>query len=137
MSLAGKSTTKQEIPKYIENASKGLIGLSKDYGSIGYVPYTGPDVAAFSGQQLAGMQGANMAAQAFGLPGGGLMNMPAPQTFAGGMQGYSSAPVYQQAVNQIDPAQYAAMTKNFVQPSGTGGKGGGATAPSYGKMGGM
>jgi hypothetical protein len=49
------------------------------------------------------------AAEAFGLVSPGsltpLQGMPAPQTFAGGVQGYSSAPLYEQALAELKAKQ--------------------------------
>jgi hypothetical protein len=64
--------------------------------------------------------------------------MPAAQTFAGGVRGYSSAPLYDQAVSELqmrDPAQYAKL----MAPFSGGGQFGitsmpmGGGAQSYGK----
>ena len=64
------------------------------------------------------MANTSAASSAFGLgaspmPGAG---MPAAQTFAGGIRGYSSAPIYDQAVSELqmrDPAQYAKLMAPF------------------------
>ena len=64
------------------------------------------------------MANTSAASSAFGLgaspmPGAG---MPAAQTFAGGVRGYSSAPIYDQAVSELqmrDPAQYAKLMAPF------------------------
>jgi hypothetical protein len=70
--------------------------------------------------QMAAMQGTNSAASAFGLPGGDPMaGMPQPQQFAGGMQGYSSYPLYSQALSNLQaaaPGQYAALQAPFINP---------------------
>ena len=45
--------------------------------------------------------------------------MPAPQTYAGGMQGYSSMPLYDQAVAELqarNPGQMAAYNELFSNP---------------------
>ena len=61
------------------------------------------------------------AAEAFGLMQPNTVTaaqgMPAPQTFADGSQGYSSMPLYDQALAEMqrrNPAQVAAYNKLFV-----------------------
>jgi len=84
----------------------------------------GPDVAAFSAT--------NDAAAAFGMPtaqGG----MPAPQTFAGGVQGYSAFPMYQQSVDALQaqrPGQYNAIMSQFIDPVRGGTFGASMPAPA-------
>ena len=45
--------------------------------------------------------------------------MPAPQTFVGGIQGYSSLPIYNESVAQLQatrPGQYDAIMGQFIDP---------------------
>ena len=80
----------------------------------------------------------SQASSAFGLgasplPGAG---MPQVQTFADGTRGYSSFPLYEQAVNDLrmrDPAQYAKL----MTPFDSGGQFGITSMPMGGPMGGM
>lgn len=126
----GSQTTKVQIPKWLEDAAQQNLARANEVAQIGYTPYFGPDVAALSPMQQAGFANTGGAAAAFGLPGGGMTGMegmPAPQTFAGGMQGYSAAPLYQQAVDALrtaNPAQVAAIEGMFLNPQ-TG------AAPAY------
>lgn len=118
----GSATSKVEIPAWAENAAKANLARADQLAQIGYVPYSGPDVAAFTPMQQAAFANTGQAASAFGLPGGGMTGMegmPAPQTFAGGVQGYSSAPMYEEAVRQLEasrPGQYAALLAPFLNP---------------------
>lgn len=121
----GSQTTQVEIPKYIEDASRANIAQGKEISQIGYTPYYGPDVAAFSPMQQAAMQSTADFGSAFGLmPQIDVMaGMPQAQTFAGGIQGYSSAPLYEQAVAELAarrPGQAALINRQFVNPYGTG-----------------
>jgi hypothetical protein len=88
--------------------------------ALGNVAYYGPDVAAMTPMQMSAGQGINTAAGAFGLGANDLsMGMPAPQTFAGGVQGYSSGDLYDQALRELQmrsPAQYDAITGMFINP---------------------
>lgn len=138
----GSQTTEVAIPKYIEDAARANLSRADDISRIGYTPYYGPDVAAFTPMQQASFQNTADAAGAFGMSGGGMTGMegvPAPTTFAGGVQGYSSAPMYEQSLAQLQaqrPDQYKAIMDQFLDP-GTptpmansapsgGGKGGGS-----------
>jgi hypothetical protein len=117
----GKQTTSVKIPAWLEAGARQNMARADELAKIGYVPYFGPDVAAFSPMQQAAFQNTNDAASAFGMaaPSDPMAGMPAPQTFAGGVQGYSSAPMYQQALAQLqanNPGQYAAMQAPFVNP---------------------
>jgi len=52
------------------------------------------------------------------MPTGGSA-MPAPTTYAGGVQGYSAYPMYQQSVDalqQANPGQYDAIMAQFIDP---------------------
>lgn len=127
----GKSTTEVKIPEWLESAAQESLGRGQAVANLGYTPYYGPDVAAMTPMQAAAGQGISSAAGAFGLPGGGMTGMegmPAPQTFAGGVQGYSSGNLFDQSVNELRrrrPGQYDAMMGMFVNPQT------GAAPPSF------
>jgi hypothetical protein len=62
------------------------------------------------------------------MAGGGLTGMegmPQAQQFAGGVSGYSSAPMYEEALAQLEarnPGQFAAIQNMFINPqTGQGG----------------
>lgn len=124
----GSTTSQVEIPQYIEEASKKNLAVAGDIAQLGYTPYYGPDVAAFSPMQEAAFQGTSQAASAFGMPTGQMAQpqagmtpygMPQPQTYAGGMRGYSSAPIYEQslqALQQNAPAQFDFIRSMFINP---------------------
>ena len=116
----GKSTTEVKIPDWLESAARSNIGRAENVAGLGYTPYYGPDVAAMTPMQTAAGQGINTAAGAFGLPTADLsMGMPAPQTFAGGVQGYSSGGLYDEALAELRrraPGQYNAITGMFINP---------------------
>jgi hypothetical protein len=116
----GKTTTQVQIPKWLEAGAQQNMARANELAKIGYTPYFGPDVAALTPQQIAAMQGTNQAASAFGMASVDPMaGMPAPETFAGGVQGYSSAPMYQDALAQLqatNPGQYAALMAPFINP---------------------
>lgn len=121
----GKTTTEVKIPEWLESAARSNIGRAENVAGLGYTPYYGPDVAAMTPMQTAAGQGINTAAGAFGLGTTDLsMGMPAPQTFAGGVQGYSSGGLYDQSLAELQrraPGQYNAITGMFINPQ-TGGQ---------------
>lgn len=118
----GTQTTQVEIPKWLEDAAKSNMAFGEQAAGLGYRPYYGPDIAAFTPMQQAAFANTGQAANAFGVAGGGMTGMegmPAPQTFAGGVQGYSSAPMYEQslaALQQNAPGQYDAIRAMFINP---------------------
>ena len=120
----GSSTTKVEVPQYIEDAAKANLARADEIAQIGYTPYYGPDVAAFTPMQQASFQNTADAANAFGMGAPAsqqdiMGGMPAPTTYAGGVQGYSSAPIYEQSVSELQrqrPGQYEALMAPFINP---------------------
>lgn len=129
----GSQTTEVKIPAWLEAAARDNIARGQQAAGIGYVPYYGPDVAAFTPMQEAAFGNTAMAANAFGLgtPAGlSMSGMPEPQTFAGGFRGYSSGALYDQALEELkarNPGQYAAITNMFVNPQ----TGAAPSVPSY------
>ena len=142
MSKGGTTSGSTEIPAWLESAAIENINKARDVSQIGYVPYYGPDVAAFSPMQQQSMQSTGNAASAFGLAPQGfdaMAGMPQAQTFAGGIQGYSSAPLYEQSLDKLfanAPAQYRAMNDMFIDPfTGARPRGGyGATPTQVSQM---
>jgi len=121
MSKGGSTSSTATVPQYIEDAAKANLAKAEDISKIGYTPYYGPDVAAFTPMQQAGFQNTADTASAFGLAGGGtgMEGMPAPTTYAGGVQGYSSAPMFEQSMAELEarrPGQYAAINAPFIDP---------------------
>ena len=120
----GSSTTEVKVPQYIEDAAKANLAKADVLSQIGYTPYYGPDVAAFTPMQQAAFQNTADTASAFGMAApmsqqdiyGG---MPAPTSYAGGVQGYSSAPMFEQSMAELEarrPGQYAAINAPFIDP---------------------
>lgn len=116
----GTKEDKVTLPKFYETALQQQIGMAGDASATGYVPYYGPDVAAFSPMQQAAFQGTDQMASAFGMPTtGGQQYMPEPTTFADGTQGYSSQPLFQQSVDALAaarPAQAAHLGSFTMNP---------------------
>lgn len=137
----GSSTSTVEVPEWIEEPAKANLARAEDISKIGYVPYYGPDVAALTPMQQASMQNTAQSASAFGMAtptGSNITGVPAPQTFAGGVQGYSSAPLFEQSLDTLEqerPGQKRAIDDLFVNP--TSGKGGGSAGTSGTASGGL
>lgn len=117
----GSQSTQVTIPAWLEDAAKRNLALADQVSQIGYTPYYGPDVAAFTPMQQASFANTGTAANAFGLqaPTDPMAGMPAPQTFAGGVQGYSSAPMYEEALAALEaarPGQFKAINDLFINP---------------------
>jgi hypothetical protein len=118
----GKQSTEVEIPKWLEDAAKSNMAFGEQAAGLGFRPYFGADIAAPTPMQQAAFANTGQAANAFGVAGGGMTGMegmPTPQTFEGGVQGYSSAPMYEQslaALQQNAPGQYDAIREMFINP---------------------
>jgi len=120
----GSQTTQVEVPQYVEDAARANLAQAQEVSRIGYTPYYGPSVAAFSPMQTAAMQNAADFASAFGMAPqmDVTAGMPQAQEYAGGITGYSSAPLYEQAVAELAarrPAQAALIESQFIDPTST------------------
>jgi len=111
----GSQTQKTEIPDWLKEPSIRNLARAEETQKIGYMPWRGPDMAAFNPTQTAAMQQNIGAAEAFGLAPTGsltpLQGMPTPTTFAGGMQGYSGTPLYEQALAETKARQGADVSQ--------------------------
>lgn len=116
----GSSSKKVTLPKFYERGLQQQIGMARDAAGTGYVPYYGPDVAAFSPMQEAAFQGTELMADAFGMPSNqGMQYMPAPQQFEGGAMGYSSAPIFEGAQDALatnNPGQFDYINSFTIDP---------------------
>ena len=117
----GSTSTSVEIPAWLQDAAQGNLAKANEISKTPFAPYYGPDVAALTPLQQAGMANTNMGASAFGMGGttSPTAGMPTAQTFANGMQGYSSGGLYDQALATLqarNPGQFAAMNAPFINP---------------------
>tara|TARA_R110000764_G_scaffold55345_2_gene120868 strand:- start:1217 stop:1702 length:486 start_codon:yes stop_codon:yes gene_type:complete len=97
----GGSTSKQEIPKWVEEPSKRNLRRAEVAQQIGYQPYIGPDLAAFSPAQEAARDNTYGAAAAYGLGTPTKSGLPEATDFGGGITGYSSFPMFDQAREEM------------------------------------
>ena len=132
MGKGGTTVEAAEIPEWAENWMKTNLDSSAKTAGVGFIPYYGADVAALTDPQIAAMKNTNDMATAFGLnPGvmnaeGMPMGMPEAETFAGGVKGYSSAGLYEQALADLkanNPEQYAAISDLTYAPVDPGAAG--------------
>ena len=120
----GSTSSSVEIPEYIEKAAQRNLNKAERISQLGYVPYYGPDVAAFTPMQQASFQNTANVANAFGMgtptsQSDIMGGMPTPTQYAGGVSGYSSAPLYEQSLDQLAmqrPAQKSYMDSFFIDP---------------------
>jgi hypothetical protein len=105
----GSKTQSTEIPKWLEEPAIRNIARAEDVQRVPYMPWHGPDVAAFNPTQTSAMQQNIGAAEAFGLmPTGSLtaaQGMPTATTYDDGTQGYSGMPLYSQALAELKAKQ--------------------------------
>jgi len=110
----GGQSTKTEIPEWAESATKRNLARAEEVQKIGYMPYYGPDVAGFTPTQQAAMANNLAAASAFGMaaPSDPMAGMPQAQDFGGGISGYSSGGLFDQAVAEFE-AREPAYAKEY------------------------
>ena len=110
----GGQSTKTEIPAWAEAATKRNLARAEEVQKIGYMPYYGPDVAGFTPTQQSAMANNLAAASAFGMdvPADAMAGMPQAQPFGGGMSGYSSGGLFDQAVADFE-ARKPAYAKEY------------------------
>lgn len=118
----GGETQKTEIPDWLKQPAMRNIARAEQLAQTGYMPYYGPDVAAFTPMQEAAMQSTADAGAAFGLVPQGMnamAGMPEAQTFDGGLRGYSSGGLFEQAQAELArrrPGQAQAYNQLFIDP---------------------
>lgn len=114
--MGGSSKSTTELPAYLEDAVKNALTASQNAASVGYMPWMGPDVAAMTPTQVAAMQNTNTGLSSFGMASADPMaGMPTAQNY-GGMGGYSSFPIYDEAMKAwaaANPQQAAAYQQNY------------------------
>jgi len=118
----GGQTTTAEIPEWAKEPTIRNLERAEDAQQLGYMPYMGPDLAAFNQTQMGAMQNQLDAASAFGLsaPSTPMQGMPQAQDFGGGMMGYSAYPIFEQAQRELaaqNPLQQQAYDDLFVEPT--------------------
>lgn len=115
---SGKETTTEEttIPDWLKQPAIRNLQRAEDVQRIEYMPYRGAEIAAFNDVQNLAMNNNLNTAKAFGLlaPDSTLTaesQMPTPTEFDGGFKGYSSMPLYDQALAETRKAQPDAVAQ--------------------------
>jgi hypothetical protein len=131
----GKKTEETTIPEWLRGPAARNLQRAEAVQQIEYMPYYGPDVAAFTPAQNAAFQGNIGAAEAFGLLAPNTLTatsgMPTPTDWDG-FTGYSSQPIYESALAELNAkqpgavAQYNALFGNATPAINWGGGGGGS-----------
>ena len=120
----GSQRTTSSIPEFVKAPATRNMARAEEAQKIGYMPFYGPDVAAFNPTQQAAFNSNINAAEAFGMAPQGSLNAmqgmaPTPNTYAGGLQAYSSGDLFDQALAELEsrrPGQVAQYNKMFVDP---------------------
>jgi hypothetical protein len=121
----GSTSSSVTVPQYIEDAARRNLDRADKISKIGVMPYYGADVSALTPMQEAAAQNIADTASAFGTAGGNMSQqdirggMPEPTTFAGGVRGYSSAPMYEQSLEALAaarPGQKEYIDSFFIDP---------------------
>ena len=118
----GSQSTKVEIPAFMEDAAKRNLARGEAVSRIPTAPLYGPTVAAFNEADRSARSNVNAMAEAFGMSGAGEFSMP-EAIDVGGVRGYSSAPLYEQALEELktrQPGTYQAIMSQFIDPMGSG-----------------
>tara|TARA_R110001592_G_scaffold48539_1_gene152638 strand:- start:46 stop:762 length:717 start_codon:yes stop_codon:yes gene_type:complete len=134
----GSQTTEVAVPDYVDAAARANLNRATDVGNVGNVVYRGPDVAAFSPMQQSAFQNTANMANAFGMAAptdeAAIMGgMGEPTQYANGVSGYSSAGIYDAALEALkasSPGQYDYINSLFVdQQTGNAGSRAGVHLP--------
>ena len=130
----GKKTEETTIPEWLRGPAERNLQRAEAVQQIEYMPYYGPDVAAFTPAQNAAFDTNIGAAEAFGLLAPNTLTatsgMPTPTDWDG-FSGYSSQPMYESAKAELAAkqpgavAQYNALFGNATPAINWGGGGGG------------
>lgn len=101
--LFGSKTESQSVPQYVTDLGTDAANLARERNEMGYIPYYGPETAAFTPMQVAQMHGANLQAGALGLPQA--EGSFVPQTsYDNGLQGYNSAGIMEDSLARLKEA---------------------------------
>jgi len=123
----GSQTSEASIPKWAADPTIRNLARTERAQQLGYQPYIGPDLAAFTPTQQAGMQNVVNTAADFGLatPSDPMAGMPRATDFGGGISGYSAYPIFDQALEELrqrDPEQQAIYDSLFGNIRAGGGQ---------------
>ena len=140
-SKSGSETTETTLPSWLQDPVQRNLQRAEDLQRLPFMPYRGPEVAAFNPNQVSAFQNNVDAARAFGFntPVDAMSGMPEASKYADGSFGYDSNSLYDQALKDsqaYDPAAFDKYQSFFDtsvggstlptgNPSAGGGGGGG------------
>lgn len=144
-SKSGSETTETTLPSWLQDPVQRNLQRAEDLQRLPFMPYQGPEVAAFNDNQVSAFQNNIDAAKAFGFntPVDATSGMPEASKYADGSFGYDSNSLYDQALldsQAYDPAAFNKYQSFFDtsvgatnslptgNPSSGGGGGGGNNA---------
>lgn len=116
-----QETTVELDPRIEEGGATAVSGALRSAA----LPFRAPNAvttAAFTPQEMASMQGASMAASAFGLPSAGVAPMPEMRQNQMGIRGFNTFGEYQNMVNQSIPEAERQERQNILNYYGRKGR---------------
>jgi len=116
--LFGSSESKTELPGWITGPASEMLQRSADLGKAGYMPWTGPSVAALDRAQISGMRNNAAMANAFGMDAR-MPEISASTGYGNGLRGHSAMPLYDQNMATLQeraPGQMDYYNSFFVDP---------------------
>lgn len=104
---SGSDVQETSIPEWLKAPAIRNMQRAEDLQRIEYMPYRGPEVAGFTPSQISAFQNNIDTAKAFGLatPGSVMDGIPTAKTYAGGLSGYDSMDLYDQALAETKKYQ--------------------------------
>ena len=104
---SGSDVEETSIPEWLKAPAIRNMQRAEDLQRIEYMPYRGPEVAGFTPSQISAFQNNIDTAKAFGLatPGSVMDGIPTAKTYAGGLSGYDSMDLYDQALAETKKYQ--------------------------------
>ena len=111
---SGSDVAETSVPDWIKFPAIRNLQRAEDVQRIEYMPYRGAEVAGFTDNQIASFNNNNATARSFGFdaPTDAMSGMPTPELYANGMRGYSSMPLYDEALALTKEAQPEAFAQN-------------------------
>lgn len=118
----GSKSSSVEIPEFVRAPAERNLQRAEQAAMLGPMIYGGPDVAAFTQPQVAGMQATADAAAAMGLaPQTNVAaGLPQARDYGGGIFGYSGMSLYDQALADLQaraPGQVQQLAGMFMDPA--------------------
>lgn len=119
MSKGKTSRNETHVNEDLARAGAEQYAMATDIARLGFQPNRGVTIAGFTPQQMAGMQGTSDAARAFGLPhvANVAATMPATDTSATGIAGYSTAPEYDAMIGLLPEGFRRSIDAFFADPN--------------------